>query len=117
MYEAVEPSLWRSPWVVHCQPVGKGQAALKYLATYRLRESLEWSAGDTITPTSEQVDAPRSESPPAKPSTCRHCGRSMFAVGTIPRFRPGAGWANAPPDHGRSARQYQSKQTVNPLWS
>jgi len=187
LYEAVDPSVWRGPWVVHCQPVGKGQAALKYLATYifrpaicngrllsleggmvsfryqdsqtkqwticclkamefirrylqhvlpsgfvkvryyglyghrhrerlnRLRETLDRSAGDTITPTSEQMDAPRSESPPAKSSTCRHCGRLMLIVGNVPRFRPGAGWANAPPDHGRSARQYQSKQTTNSL--
>jgi hypothetical protein len=187
LFQAIDPSVWCSPWVVHCQPVGKGQAALKYLATYifrpaisngrlvsleggivsfryqcsqtgrwklcrleaiefirrylqhvlprgfvkvryyglyghrhrerlnRLRETLDRSAADTITPSIDQVDAPPPESPPATPSTCRSCGRTMFVVGTIPRFRPAAGWPNAPPDHGRSTRQYQSKQTTNAL--
>jgi len=32
LYDLIDPSVWRGPWVVHCQPVGKGQAALKYLA-------------------------------------------------------------------------------------
>lgn len=36
----VDPSVWRGPWVVHCQPVGKGQAALKYLATYIFRPAI-----------------------------------------------------------------------------
>ena len=33
-------SIWRGPWVVHCQPVGKGQTALKYLATYIFRPAI-----------------------------------------------------------------------------
>ena len=28
---------WRQPWVVHCRSVGRGQAALKYLAPYIFR--------------------------------------------------------------------------------
>ena len=40
LFGEVDPSLWRSPWVVHCQPVGKGQAALKYLATYIFRPAI-----------------------------------------------------------------------------
>jgi len=36
----VDPSVWRGPWVVHSQPVGKGQAALKYLATYIFRPAI-----------------------------------------------------------------------------
>jgi Putative transposase. len=187
LFGEIDPSLWGGSWVVHSQSVGKGQAALKYLATYifrpaisngrllsmdngtvtfryqqsqtkqwkvcclraeefirrylqhvlprgfvkvryyglyghrhrerlnRLRETLDRAAADTITPSIDQVDAPPPESPPATPSTCRSCGRTMFVVGTIPRFRPAAGWPNAPPDHGRSTRQYQSKQTTNAL--
>ncbi|MCL4301992.1 MAG: IS91 family transposase [Anaerolineae bacterium] len=30
----VPPLVWRQEWVVHCQPVGTGQAVLKYLAPY-----------------------------------------------------------------------------------
>lgn len=184
LFQAIDPSVWRGPWVVHCQPVGKGQSALKYLATYifrpaisngrildvkngvvsfryqcsqtgrwnvcrlkalefirrylqhvlprgfvkvryyglyghrhrkrlnRLRETLDRSAGDKTTPSVEQGGAPPSESPPAKSSTCRHCGRPMLTIANVPRGGP---WPNAPPDHGRSARQYQSKQTANPL--
>lgn len=40
LYGLVDPSLWGSPWVVHCQPVGKGQAALKYLAQYVFRPAI-----------------------------------------------------------------------------
>ena len=31
---------WTSEWVVHCQPVGRGQAALKYLAPYNFRVAI-----------------------------------------------------------------------------
>jgi len=34
------PATWRQEWVVHCQPVGSGQAALKYLAPYIFRVAL-----------------------------------------------------------------------------
>lgn len=40
LFGEVDSSIWRSPWVVHCQPVGKGQAALKYLATYIFRPAI-----------------------------------------------------------------------------
>jgi hypothetical protein len=187
LFQAIDGSVWRGPWVVHCQPVGKGQAALKYLATYifrpaisngrllslengivsfryqcsqtgrwkicrleaiefirrylqhvlprgfvkvryyglyghrhrerleRLRDTLDHPAGDKRIPSSEQGDSPPSESPPAKPSTCRHCGQPMLAVETVPRSRPLTRWPNAPPDHGRSTRQHHSKQTANRL--
>lgn len=36
----VPPATWRQEWVVHCQPVGTGQAALKYLAPYIFRVAL-----------------------------------------------------------------------------
>lgn len=36
----VPPQVWRQEWVVHCQPVGTGQAALKYLAPYVFRVAL-----------------------------------------------------------------------------
>jgi hypothetical protein len=38
--EQVPPQVWRQEWVVHCQPVGSGQAALKYLAPYVFRVAL-----------------------------------------------------------------------------
>jgi len=40
LYNLIDPSVWCGPWVVHCQPVGKGQAALKYLATYIFRPAI-----------------------------------------------------------------------------
>lgn len=33
-FDKVPSHAWRQKWVVHCQPVGDGQAALKYLAPY-----------------------------------------------------------------------------------
>lgn len=40
LYDRIDPSVWAGPWVVHCQPVGRGQAALKYLAQYIFRPAL-----------------------------------------------------------------------------
>jgi hypothetical protein len=37
LLDRVPASVWRQEWVVHCQPVGTGQAALKYLAPYIFR--------------------------------------------------------------------------------
>ena len=34
LYASIPAKIWRKKWVVHCKPVGNGQAALKYLAPY-----------------------------------------------------------------------------------
>jgi hypothetical protein len=34
LYEQIPQKVWHKDWVVHCKPVGNGQAALKYLAPY-----------------------------------------------------------------------------------
>jgi Putative transposase/Transposase zinc-binding domain len=33
-YDSVNPKAWRKDWIVHCQSVGNGQAAIKYLSAY-----------------------------------------------------------------------------------
>jgi Zn finger protein HypA/HybF involved in hydrogenase expression len=53
-YEQVPGEVWRQDWVVHCQPVGSGVAALKYLAPYVFRVALSNRrirrlAGDQVT--------------------------------------------------------------------
>jgi hypothetical protein len=40
LFDQVPASVWRQEWVVHCQPVGSGEAALKYLAAYIFRVAL-----------------------------------------------------------------------------
>lgn len=40
LYEQVPAEVWRTEWVVHCQPVGNGLAALKYLAPYIFRVAI-----------------------------------------------------------------------------
>jgi hypothetical protein len=40
LFEQVATEVWRQPWVVHCQPVGDGTTALKYLAPYVFRTLL-----------------------------------------------------------------------------
>lgn len=40
LVDQVPTSVWRQEWVVHCQPVGTGEAALKYLAPYIFRVAL-----------------------------------------------------------------------------
>ena len=33
-YDSVAPKAWRKDWIVHCQSVGNGQTAIKYLSAY-----------------------------------------------------------------------------------
>jgi Putative transposase/Transposase zinc-binding domain len=40
LYPQVPPQIWKQDWVVHCELVGRGQAALKYLAPYVFRVAL-----------------------------------------------------------------------------
>lgn len=40
LFAQVPDQVWRQSWVVHCQPVGRGQAALKYLAPYIFRVAI-----------------------------------------------------------------------------
>ena len=40
LYDQIPTEVWRTEWVVHCQPVGTGQAALKYLAPYIFRVAI-----------------------------------------------------------------------------
>jgi hypothetical protein len=39
-FALVPPAVWQKDWVVHCQPVGSGQHALKYLAPYIFRVAI-----------------------------------------------------------------------------
>ncbi len=39
-FRQVPPAVWSKKWVVHCQAVGRGEAALKYLAPYIFRVAL-----------------------------------------------------------------------------
>jgi hypothetical protein len=39
-YADVPAQVWTQAWVVHCKPVGSGQAALKYLAPYIFRVAI-----------------------------------------------------------------------------
>jgi hypothetical protein len=40
LFAQVPPQTWSKNWVVHCQPVGNGEAALKYLTPYLYRVAL-----------------------------------------------------------------------------
>jgi hypothetical protein len=40
LFALVPPETWQQKWVVHCQPVGNGVAALKYLAPYIFRVAI-----------------------------------------------------------------------------
>lgn len=40
LFEGIPASVWQSDWVVHCQPVGNGQTAFKYLAPYIFRVAI-----------------------------------------------------------------------------
>lgn len=40
LFALVPATVWRQAWVVHCQPVGNGSTALKYLAPYIFRVAI-----------------------------------------------------------------------------
>ena len=40
LFQRVPPEVWHQDWVVHCQPVGDGATALKYLAPYIFRVAI-----------------------------------------------------------------------------
>ena len=40
LFEQVSSEVWHQDWVVHCQPVGDGAVALKYLAPYVFRVAI-----------------------------------------------------------------------------
>jgi len=40
LFAEVPPEAWAQDWVVHCQPVGNGAGALKYLAPYIFRVAI-----------------------------------------------------------------------------
>lgn len=40
LFDAVPADVWNNSWVVHCQPVGRGTHALKYLAPYIFRVAI-----------------------------------------------------------------------------
>ena len=40
LYDQVPSHVWHKEWVVHCQAVGSGESALKYLAPYIFRVAL-----------------------------------------------------------------------------
>jgi hypothetical protein len=39
-FSSVSPAVWQPDWVVHCQPVGNGLTAFKYLAPYIFRVAI-----------------------------------------------------------------------------
>jgi hypothetical protein len=39
-FDQIPASVWAKDWVVHCQPVGRGNRALLYLAAYVFRVAL-----------------------------------------------------------------------------
>lgn len=40
LFTQVEPSVWQKDWVVHCEPVGSGETAFRYLAPYIFRVAI-----------------------------------------------------------------------------
>ena len=40
LFSEVDPRVWKKGWVVHCEPVGSGEAAFKYLAPYVFRVAI-----------------------------------------------------------------------------
>ena len=48
LLDQVPPGIWATPWVVHCQPAGRGQKVLDYLGRYIFRVAIANSALERI---------------------------------------------------------------------
>ncbi len=40
LFTVIDPRVWSKAWVVHCEPVGSGESAFKYLAPYIFRVAI-----------------------------------------------------------------------------
>jgi len=66
LLDSVDPAVWQTPWNVHCEPVGDGEHAWRYLASYVFRVAISDRrivavAGRTVTIryTDRESGAPR----------------------------------------------------------
>jgi hypothetical protein len=48
LLDQVTPDIWTTPWVVHCQPAGRGQKVLDYLGRYIFRVAIANSSLEQI---------------------------------------------------------------------
>jgi hypothetical protein len=48
LLDQVPPGIWSTPWVVHCQPAGRGQKVLDYLGRYLFRVAIANSSLERI---------------------------------------------------------------------
>lgn len=115
LFDQVPAEVWNQDWVVHCQPVGDGAAALKYTADEFIRRFLQhvlpkgfvkvryygfFSSAkrktlclirrllDCSTDDTEAEKASWGERKPASEMTCPTCGQVMHLVYTLrPRSR------------------------------
>jgi hypothetical protein len=40
VFDDIPKNVWQQEWVVHCKPIGNGQAAMKYLSAYIFRVAI-----------------------------------------------------------------------------
>jgi hypothetical protein len=79
LFEQVPPEAWQQDWVVHCQPVGNGVAALRYLAPYIFRVAI--SNKRILRVSDEKVTFRYRPSDTGRPRTC-----TMAVIEFIRRF-------------------------------
>jgi len=68
LWSQIPEAVWQTGWVVHCQPVGDGAAALKYLAPYIFRVAL--SNNRIVRVTSSKVTFRYRQSDTGTPRLC-----------------------------------------------
>ena len=67
-FDLIPPSVWEQDWVVHCQPVGNGLQAFKYLAPYIFRVAL--SNGRLVSCENNRVTFRYRDSNTGQPKLC-----------------------------------------------
>jgi hypothetical protein len=67
-FDLIPPSVWEQNWVVHCQPVGNGLQAFKYLAPYIFRVAL--SNGRLVSCENNRVTFRYRDSNTGQPKLC-----------------------------------------------
>lgn len=69
-FHRIQPSVWRKAWIVHSEPVGCGEHALKYLSRYIYRTAMSSERHLQISPCacSEPSKEDRRDEQPQKPT-------------------------------------------------
>jgi len=88
--------VWKQRWVVHCQPAGSGEAALRYLSRYVFKTATGDRDLPLLTdaeraawqPPQPEIEPPEPLPPPDPTPLCPQCRQPMKHAGSWPAGQP-----------------------------